>query len=60
MTIAQEEIFGPVLVDQAYNDEDDAVEIANDTVYGLSGGVWAADIERASRVARASAPARSR
>jgi aldehyde dehydrogenase (NAD+) len=52
MTIAQEEIFGPVLSLIAYEDEDDAVRIANDTVYGLSGGVWSSDAERAKRVAR--------
>jgi aldehyde dehydrogenase (NAD+) len=52
MTIAQEEIFGPVLVIQPYEDEDDAVRIANDTVYGLSGGVWSADADRAIGVAR--------
>ena len=52
MTIAQEEIFGPVLVIQPYEDEDDAVRIANDTVYGLAGGVWSADQERAIAVAK--------
>jgi aldehyde dehydrogenase (NAD+) len=52
MTIAQEEIFGPVLVIQPYADEDDAVRIANDTVYGLAGGVWSGERERAIRVAR--------
>jgi aldehyde dehydrogenase (NAD+) len=52
MTIAQEEIFGPVLVLMPYDDEDDAVRIANDTVYGLAGGVWSGDEERARRVAR--------
>jgi aldehyde dehydrogenase (NAD+) len=52
MTIAQEEIFGPVLVIQPYEDEDDAVRIANDTVYGLAGGVWSGDQERAIAVAK--------
>jgi len=52
MTIAQEEIFGPVLAIMPYDDEDDAVRIANDTVYGLAGGVWSADEERAKQVAR--------
>ena len=52
MTIAREEIFGPVLTLIAYRDEDEAVQIANDTTYGLSGMVSAADPERARRVAR--------
>ncbi len=52
MTIAQEEIFGPVLSILPYESEDDAVSIANDTDYGLSGGVWSADAERAKAVAR--------
>lgn len=52
MTIAQEEIFGPVLSIIPYEDEEDAVRIANDTIYGLAGGVWSGDPERAKRVAR--------
>lgn len=52
MTIAQEEIFGPVLSIIPYDDDEDAVRIANDTVYGLAGGVWSSDPERAKRVAR--------
>jgi acyl-CoA reductase-like NAD-dependent aldehyde dehydrogenase len=52
MTIAQEEIFGPVLSIIPFEDEADAVAIANDSPYGLSGGVWAADAERAKDVAR--------
>ncbi|NTX05454.1 aldehyde dehydrogenase family protein [Myxococcus sp. CA040A] len=52
MCIAQEEIFGPVLVIIPYDDEDDAVRIANSTIYGLAGGVWSEDVERAKRVAR--------
>jgi betaine-aldehyde dehydrogenase len=51
MTIAREEIFGPVLVIMPYETEDDAVEIANDTVYGLAAAVSGSD-ERAKRVAR--------
>ncbi len=51
-TIAQEEIFGPVLSIITYRDEDEAVRIANDTPYGLAGGVWAATDERAQQVAR--------
>ncbi|MGZ7003955.1 MAG: aldehyde dehydrogenase family protein, partial [Acidimicrobiales bacterium] len=52
MTIAQEEIFGPVLVIMPYDDEDDALRIANSTVYGLSGAVQSADVERAKAFAR--------
>jgi aldehyde dehydrogenase (NAD+) len=52
MTIAREEIFGPVLVVIPYEDEEDAIRIANDSEYGLSGGVWSADEERAMAVAR--------
>jgi betaine-aldehyde dehydrogenase len=51
-TIAQEEIFGPVLSIITYRDEDEAVRIANDTPYGLAGGVWSGDEARAKRVAR--------
>ncbi|MFH9347976.1 aldehyde dehydrogenase [Kitasatospora sp. NPDC017646] len=52
MRIAQEEIFGPVLVVIPYEDEDDAVRIANDSEYGLSGGVWSTSEEHAMAVAR--------
>jgi acyl-CoA reductase-like NAD-dependent aldehyde dehydrogenase len=52
MTIAQEEIFGPVLSIMAYDSEEDAVALANDTIYGLSAGVWSADRERAVSVGR--------
>jgi acyl-CoA reductase-like NAD-dependent aldehyde dehydrogenase len=52
MTIAQEEIFGPVLAIIPYDTEDEAVQIANDTVYGLAGGVWASSDEKALEVAR--------
>lgn len=52
MRIAREEIFGPVLVVIAYDDEDDAVRIANDSDYGLSGGVWSSDENHALAVAR--------
>ena len=51
MTIAREEIFGPVLSIIPYEDEDDAIRIANDTPYGLSGYVSSGDLERARRVA---------
>ncbi len=52
MTIAREEIFGPVLSIIPYDTEDEAIEIANDTIYGLAGGVWSGDPDRAKRVAR--------
>jgi len=52
MTIAQEEIFGPVLSIIPYDDEDDAVRIANDTIYGLAAAVWSGDPEHAKQVAR--------
>jgi aldehyde dehydrogenase (NAD+) len=52
MRIAQEEIFGPVLVVIPFEDDEDAIRIANDSSYGLSGGVLSGDRERALRVAR--------
>jgi aldehyde dehydrogenase (NAD+) len=52
MTIAQEEIFGPVLVAIPFDDDDDAVRIANDSVYGLAGGVFSGSFDRASAIAR--------
>lgn len=51
-TIAQEEIFGPVLSIIPYDTEEEAVEIANGTIYGLAGGVWSGDRERAIAVAK--------
>ena len=51
-TIEQEEIFGPVLAIIPYGDEEEAVGIANGTVYGLAGAVWSNDEERAHRIAR--------
>lgn len=52
MTIAQEEIFGPVLSIIAYDTEEEAIAIANDTIYGLAAGVWSGDKDRAQKVAR--------
>ena len=52
MTIAKEEIFGPVLVIVPFDSEDEAISIANDSDYGLAGGVWAATHDRARAVAR--------
>jgi acyl-CoA reductase-like NAD-dependent aldehyde dehydrogenase len=52
MTIAREEIFGPVLSILPHDGDEDAIRIANGTIYGLAGAVWSADGERARRVAR--------
>src|SRR5262249_10825690 len=51
MTVAQEEIFGPVLVVIRYKDIDDAIKIANDSIYGLGGAVWSRDDDKAMEVA---------
>ena len=52
MTIAQEEIFGPVLAVIPFEDEDDAIRIANDSIYGLAGNVMSSSLDRALAVAR--------
>jgi aldehyde dehydrogenase (NAD+) len=52
MTIAREEIFGPVLAVLPFDDEAQAVTLANDSIYGLSGAVWSGDVDRAMQVAR--------
>jgi betaine-aldehyde dehydrogenase len=51
MRVAKEEIFGPVITVEAFDTEEQAVSWANDTIYGLSGGVWTKDQDRAERVA---------
>ncbi len=53
LRIAQEEIFGPVLTTLSFKDDEEAVKIANDTIYGLQANLWTRDITRAHRVARA-------
>jgi acyl-CoA reductase-like NAD-dependent aldehyde dehydrogenase len=58
--VAREEIFGPVAVIIPFDHEDEAVRIANDTIYGLSGSIWTLNGARAMRVARAVETGRSR
>ncbi len=53
MTIAQEEIFGPVLSTISFSDPDEAIRIGNDTIYGLAAAVWTSDINKAHRAAKA-------
>jgi betaine-aldehyde dehydrogenase len=58
MQIVQEEVFGPVVTLQRFTSEEEAMQLANDTMYGLAAGVITSDIERAERVARALASER--
>jgi len=51
MEIAREEIFGPVLSVLTFEDEEEAIQIANDTPYGLAAGVWTSSVQRSHRIA---------
>ena len=53
MTIAREEIFGPVLAVLSFDGVDEGVALANQTIYGLAAGIWTKDVQKAHRVARA-------
>src|SRR5256885_16048768 len=53
MTIAREEIFGPVLAVLSFDGVDEGIALANQTIYGLAAGIWTKDVQKAHRVARA-------
>jgi betaine-aldehyde dehydrogenase len=53
MSVVQEESFGPVLTVETFRTEDEAIRLANDTIFGLAGGVWSSDGSKAQRVAGA-------
>jgi aldehyde dehydrogenase (NAD+) len=53
MTIAREEIFGPVLAVLAFDDLEEGIQLANQSMYGLAAGIWTRDLSKAHRVARA-------
>ncbi|WP_145365222.1 aldehyde dehydrogenase family protein, partial [Staphylococcus epidermidis] len=53
MKVVQEESFGPIMTIERFGTEEEAVALANDTIYGLAGAVWTSDMNRAERVVKA-------